>query len=117
MPVNKKNIYHSSRINEQITKELTEILRTVKDPRVSGAFISIIRADTSGDLKFSKVHYSILGSDENEVKKGLVSASGFIRHELAERLNLRTTPELTFIHDNSIEHGANIAKILNDLDS
>lgn len=116
MLANKKSNFHTTRINEEITKEVTEILRAVKDPRINGAFISIIRADTSGDLKYSKIHYSILGSDENEVKKGLVSASGFIRHELAERMNLRVTPELTFIHDNSIEHGAKIAKILHTLE-
>lgn len=116
MPVKRSNTHRKGRVNEEIARELTDILRTVKDPRVSGAFISILRVETTSDLKYSQVHYSILGSDEKEVKKGLISASGFIRKELAVRLNLRATPELTFVHDNSIEHGAHISKILSTLD-
>ena len=116
MPVRKSNNFRNVRVNEEIARELTDILRTVKDPRVSGAFISILRVETGNDLKQSKIHYSTLGGDEKEVKLGLKSASGYIRSELAARLNLRATPELLFVHDNSIEHGAQISKILKSLD-
>ncbi len=116
MPARKNN-YHTGRVNEEIAKELTEILRSVKDPRVSGSFISILRVDTAQDLRNANVHYSVLGSEEDraEVKTGLKSALGFIRRELAMRLNLRATPELNFVYDDSIEHGAHIAKLLEDL--
>lgn len=111
----KKNNYHTGRVNEELSRELTEILRVVKDPRVSGSFISILRVDTAADLRNATVHYSVLGEGRDEVKKGLKSAQGFIRRELAQRLNLRTTPELCFVYDDSIEHGAHIAKLLEDL--
>ncbi len=110
-----KNNYHTGRVNEEISRELTEILRTVKDPRVSGSFISILRVDTAADLRNANVHYSVFGEGKDEVKKGLKSAEGYIRRELANRLNLRATPELCFIYDDSIEHGAHIAKLLEDL--
>lgn len=115
MPVNRKKTHHNDRINEEISRELVGILRNVKDPRVSGAFISVMRTETTADLKYCKVHYSIMTGDEKEVKKGLESASGFIRKELAVRLNLRNTPSLSFIHDNSIEHGVHIAKLIDDV--
>ena len=113
----KKNNYHIGRVNEEIAREMTEILRTVKDARVSDSFVSILRADTAADLKNANIHYSVLGTDEEkaEVKKGLKSAEGYIRRELARRLNLRATPELNFVYDDSIAHGAHIAKILEDL--
>ncbi len=114
MPQKKKN-YHSGRVNEEISRELCEILRTVKDPRVSGAFISILRVDTAADLRNANIHYSVLGDGRDDVKRGLRSAEGYIRRELAQRLNLRATPELCFVYDDSIEHGAHIAKILEEL--
>ncbi len=116
MPIKRPNTHRKGRVNEEIARELTDILRSVKDPRVSGAFVSILRVETTSDLKYSTVHYSLLRGDAKEVKKGLVSASGYIRKELAVRLNLRATPELNFVHDNSIEHGAHISKILSGLD-
>lgn len=115
MPVKKKGMYHASRVNEEIARELMYILKDVKDPRVSGALISVTRTETSPDLKYCKVHYSIIGAEKDEVKKGLLSAVGFIRHELSERLDLRITPELTFIPDDGMEHGARIAEILKNL--
>ncbi len=111
----RKNNYHTGRVSEEISRELTDILRSVKDPRVSGSFISILRVDTAADLRNATVHYSVLGEGRDEVKKGLKSAQGFIRRELAQRLNLRATPELCFIYDDSIEHGAHIAKLLEDI--
>lgn len=92
------------------------ILRRVKDPRVSGAFISITAVDCTADLKYAKIYYSALTGDAKEIAKGLKTASGFIRRELAHSLNLRMTPELTFITDTSIVYGAHISSILNNLE-
>ena len=92
------------------------ILREVKDPRVSEAFISITAVDVTGDLKFAKVYYSAMQGDKKEIAKGLRSSAGFIRRELAHRLNLRMTPELTFFEDHSIAHGAHISKLLNSIE-
>ena len=92
------------------------ILRRVKDPRVSEAFISVTSADCTPDLKYAKIYYSVMGGDKKEVAKGLKVATGFIRRELARSLNLRITPELTFVADDSVAYGAHIASILNTLD-
>ena len=108
--------YRQGRINEEMQKELTSILRRVKDPRVSDAFISITAADCTADLKYAKVYYSALRGDQKEIAAGLKAAAGFIRRELAHSLNLRMTPELTFLPDTSIAYGAHIASILNGLE-
>jgi ribosome-binding factor A len=97
-------------------KELAMVLREVKDPRVKDAFISITAVDVTGDLKFAKVYYSAMMGDKKEIAKGLKSSAGYIRRELAQRLNLRMTPELTFFEDHSIEHGAHISKLLNGIE-
>ena len=107
--------YRKNRINEEMMKEMSQILRTIKDPRVSSGFVTITHCDVSGDLKFAKIYYSVLNGDFAEVKKGLVSAKGYIRHEIAARLNLRNTPELTFVSDDSMEKGDKITKILKDI--
>ena len=93
-------------------EELAQILRELKDPRVRDAFISITAVDVTGDLKFAKVYYSALMGDKKEVKRGLASSAGFIRGQIAKRMNLRITPEITFVEDSSIEYGAKISKIL-----
>ena len=108
--------YRKGRINDEVKKELSFILREVKDPRLSDAFISITSVDVSGDLKFAKVYYSALMGDKKEIAKGLKSCAGFIRREIARRLNLRMTPEFTFYEDHSIEHGAHISKLLNQIE-
>ena len=108
--------YRRGRINEEMQKELTVILRKVKDPRVSDAFISITAADCTPDLKYAKVYYSAMGGDKKEIAKGLKAAAGFMRRELASSLNLRMTPELSFIEDESVAYGARIASILNNLE-
>ncbi len=108
--------YRRGRINDEMQKELAMVLREVKDPRVSGAFISVTAVDVTPDLKFAKVYYSAMMGDKKEVAKGLKSSAGFIRRQLAQRLNLRMTPELTFFEDHSIEHGAHISKILNSIE-
>ena len=108
--------YRRGRINDEMQKELSYILREVKDPRVKDAFISITAVEATGDLKFAKVYYSAMMGDKKEVAKGLKSSAGYIRRELARRLNLRMTPELSFYEDHSIEHGAHISKLLNGLE-
>lgn len=109
---------HIQRINEDIRLCLSEKLRQVKDPRVQqGGLISVVRADTTGDLRYCKVYLSVLGQvDEKELKKGLKSCSGWLRHELGSSLSLRYTPELIFELDHSIEHGAHINQIIRELD-
>ena len=107
--------YRKDRINEDMLRELPQIIRSVKDPRVNSGFVTITHCDVSGDLKFAKIYFSVLNADASEVKKGLISAKGFIRHEIAERLNMRNTPELTFVYDDSIEKGDKISKILTEI--
>lgn len=104
--------YRQGRINDEFQKEVAMILRDVKDPRVSNAFISVTAAEVTPDLKFAKVYYSSLMGDKKEVKMGLRAAAGFIRGQIARRMNLRITPEITFVEDGSIEYGAKISKIL-----
>ena len=102
-------------INEEIQRELADQLRRLKDPRVSSGMVSIIRVDTTGDLRYARVYVSALDkSREKEVLKGLKSASGFLRRELGRALQLRYTPELQFIADDSIQHGAHILEVLRD---
>ena len=106
-----------SRINDEILRELSQIIRTeVKDPRI-GTMTSIIRVETTQDLKYCKVFVSVPGNDEEKdsVMKGLKNAGGFIRHLLAERLNLRYTPELTFKLDDSVEYAVRMSKLIDEV--
>lgn len=107
--------YRQNRINDSVAQTVGEIFRSVKDPRISSGFVTVNAAVVTKDLKFAKIYYGVLAGDPLEVKKGLKSAAGFIRRELAQRLNMRMTPELTFIYDDSAENGANIARILKDI--
>jgi ribosome-binding factor A len=79
---------------------------------VSDAFISITGAEVTPDLKYAKIFYSALRGDPKETAKGLKSSAGFLRREIAQRMNLRITPELTFCYDESITYGAHISKLL-----
>ena len=110
----KKNSVKHVRINQAVQKEIGSILRNeVKDPRI-GIMTSVVAVDVSTDLKTCKVYISVLG-DENEraeTKKALDGAEGFIRKALATNLNLRNTPLLTFIMDNSIEYGINMSGMI-----
>jgi len=115
MPLKKKVAHHSDRVNEEIARELMYIIKEVKDPRVSGCLVSITRTETTADMKYCKVHYSVMNGNADEVKKGIKSALGFIRHELSSRLALRNTPELNFVYDEGMEHGARIAEILKNI--
>ncbi len=109
--------YRSDMVNGEIMRELTEILRTVKDPRVTTSFISITAVDCSADLKFAKIYYSVMGERrKGDSQKGLENASGYIRTQLAKNLNLRMTPELKFILDTSIKHGAHISSLLKGIE-
>lgn len=105
------------RINDDIQRILSDRLRQVKDPRVSDqGMITITRVDTTGDLRYAKVWLSVYGlKDEKEFKKGLKSASGWLRRELGSTLKLVYTPELVFEVDHSIEYGAKISGILDNL--
>ena len=104
------------RINEEIQRELAEQIRFLKDPRVSQVgMVSIIRVDTTGDLRYARVWVSVLDKNqEKDVLKGLKSASGYLRRELGRALQLRYTPELQFIADDSISQGAHILEVLRD---
>ena len=106
------------RINEEIQRELSEQLRRLKDPRVSQTgMVSITRVDTTGDLRYARVYISVLDkSQEKDVLKGLKSAAGFLRRELGRTLQLRYTPELQFLPDDSIQHGAHILEMLRDIE-
>ncbi|MBO7249890.1 MAG: 30S ribosome-binding factor RbfA [Clostridia bacterium] len=108
--------YRQGRINDEMQKEIAGILRTVKDPRVSEAFISITGVEATPDLKYAKVYYSVLSGDAKEIAKGLKSSAGYIRGQVAKKMNLRMTPELTFAPDTSIAYGAHISKILSGIE-
>ena len=100
------------RINEEIQRELASLIPNVKDPRVSG-LISVTAVDTTPDLRYAKIYISVLNkSDCAQVLKGLKSASGYLRRELGHALQLRYTPELTFVRDDSIDQGAHILDML-----
>ena len=106
------------RINEEIQRELSDQLRRLKDPRVSQVgMVSITRVDTTGDLRYARVYISVLDkTQEKDVLKGLKSAAGFLRRELGRALQLRYTPELQFIPDDSILHGAHILEVLRQVE-
>lgn len=102
------------RINEEIQRELADRLPRLKDPRVSQAgMVSVTHVETTSDLRYAKVYISVLAAEqEREVLRGLKSASGFLRRELGRTLQLRYTPELQFIADDSIRHGAHVLELL-----
>lgn len=107
--------YRRERINDEVQKTLSLIIRDVKDPRVSESMICITGVEVTPDLKYAKVYYSVFGGEKKEVAKGLKSVAGYVRRRVAESLNLRVTPEFTFCLDESVERGARIAGILNSL--
>ena len=103
------------RINEEIQRELSALLRTLKDPRLQGGLLTITHVDTTSDLRWCKVYVSALDkSREKDMLKGLKSAAGYLRRELGASLQLRYTPQLEFIADDSIQHGAHILQMLRD---
>lgn len=112
----RKNSPKNLRINEEVARELSGIIRELKDPRI-GMMTSVMDAYVATDLKTCKVYISILGDEktQKETMQGLESAKGYIRHELAVRMNMRNTPELTFIQDRSIERGVEMSKLIDEV--
>ena len=103
------------RINEEIQRELSALLRTLKDPRLQNGLVSVTHVDTTSDLRYCKVYVSALDkSQESDVMKGLKSAAGYLRRELGAAVQLRYTPQLQFMADDSIEQGAHILEMLRD---
>lgn len=110
--------YRKNKIDAAFTEECAQILRDIKDPRVSGVLITVVGSDVSADLKFAKLYYSVLGEcDEKELRKGLKSCAPFVRSQIAQRLNLRITPEITFVRDEGIKHGAEISALLKTIEA
>ena len=105
------------RINEEIQKELSSLIRNLKDPRVQGTMISITRVETTPDLRYAKVYASFLQEDKAaDALKGWQSASGYLRRELGSSLNLRYTPQIQWALDDSITYGAKMLKLINSLE-
>ncbi len=106
-----------NRINEEIQKELSSLLRTVKDPRVQGTMISITRVETTPDLRYTKVYVSFLQEEKaKDAMAGLKSAGGWIRRQLGSHLKLRYSPEIVWALDDSITYGARMLKLINSLE-
>ena len=113
----KKRSIKNTRINEEVLRELSNIIRNeVKDPRIS-VMCSVVAVEVAPDLKSAKVYISVLGDEkaQNDTMEGLRSSAGFIRHKLASNVNLRNTPEVQFILDQSIEYGVRMSKLIDDV--
>ncbi len=106
--------YRRGRINDAVREELAIALGEVREPKVINNFVSITRAEVAPDLKYASVYFSCMG-DFDEALVGLKKCTGMLRHHLAVSLNLRITPELNFIKDGSMEHGARIARLLEEV--
>ena len=112
----RKNSIKNTRINGEVQREVSNIIRNLKDPRV-GIMTTVTAVEVAPDLKTCKAYISVLGDEEAkaDTMAGLKSAAGFIRRELARTVNLRNTPEIRFIMDESIEYGMKMSKIIDDL--
>lgn len=113
----RKNSIKNTRVNAEVQRELSNILRGgIKDPRVN-PMTSVVAVEVAPDLKTCKVYISVLGdvTSQADTLKGLNSAGGFIRRELARKLNMRNTPELTFVLDQSIEYGVNMSRMIDEV--
>ena len=107
--------YRRGRINDAVAQELAIALGEVREPKVINNFVSVTRAEVAPDLKYATVYFSCIG-DSAESLEGLKKCTGMLRHHLAKTLNLRVTPELNFVKDGSIEHGAYIAMKLKEIE-
>ena len=106
------------RINEEIQKELSSLIRNLKDPRVQDTMISITRVETTPDLRFTKVYVSFLQEQKAaDAMKGLKSAAGYLRRQIAANLQLRHAPEIQWALDDSITYGAKMLALINSLDT
>lgn len=115
----RKNSIKNTRINGEVKKELSILInREIKDPRIN-PMTSIVDVEVAPDLKTAKVYISVMGDEESkkETYEGLKSSASYMRGQLARNLNLRNTPELTFIIDNSIEYGVNMSKLIDEINS
>lgn len=105
-----------NRINEEIQKELSALIRNLKDPRIQNTMISITRVETTPDLRFTKVYVSFLQENQAaDAMKGLQSAAGYLRRELGQSLKLRYTPQIMWALDDSITYGAKMLALINSL--
>ncbi len=115
----RKNSIKNVRVNAEVQHELSNIIRNeIKDPRIK-TMTSVVAVDVTPDLKFAKAYISVLGNEEEkkDTIAGLKSAEGFIRKQLASSINLRNTPQITFVLDESIEYGVNMSKLIEDVNS
>ena len=113
----RRNSVKNTRINGEVQRVLAEIIRgEIKDPRIS-PWTSVVAVEVAPDLKSCKAWISVLGGEEarEATYKGLVSATGFIKCQLAKKINLRNTPEITFVMDQSIEYGVNMSKMIEEV--
>lgn len=113
----RKNSIKNTRINSEVQRELSELIRReLKDPRIH-PMTTVVAVEVAPDLKHCKAYISVLGNGEagTDTIKGLKSAEGFLRTQLAKRINLRNTPELTFVLDQSIEYGVNMTHLINEV--
>ncbi len=113
----RKNSIKNTRINGEVQRVLAEIIRgEIKDPRIS-PWTSVVNVEVAPDLKSCKAWISVLGGEEarNSTLQGLKSAEGFIRRQLAKLVNLRNTPEITFVMDQSIEYGVNMSRRIDEV--
>lgn len=108
----------TDRISEEIKKELSSVIRELKDPRIP-MMTSVVSVNVTNDLRYSKAYISVMGTDEEKkgAIKALTAAAGFIRREIGGRIKLRCVPEFSFVEDTSIEYGAHINKLLHDIGS
>lgn len=105
-----------NRINEEIQKELSALIRNLKDPRIQNTMISITRVETTPDLRYTKVYVSFLQENQAaDAMKGLQSAAGYLRRELGQSLKLRYTPQIMWALDDSITYGAKMLALINSL--
>ena len=113
----RKNSIKNTRINMEVQRELSEIIRSeIKDPRIH-PMTTVVSVDVTPDLKYCKAYVSVLGDAEaaQETIQGLKSAVGYVRRELAHRVNLRNTPEITFVLDQSIEYGVHMSHLIDEV--
>ena len=110
------NYNRTDRISEEVKRELSAVVRALKDPRIP-MMTTVVTVRVTKDLKFAKAYISVMGTDEEKKDciKGLKAAAGFIRREVGNRINLRCVPEFSFELDTTIEYGAHINKLLNDI--
>lgn len=114
----RKNSVKNTRINQEVMKELSTLIRTeLKDPRIHPLMTSVVACEVAPDLKTAKVYVSVLGDEEaqKDAVKGLKSAAPFLRGRLAKNLNLRNTPLLFFQVDQSIEYGVRMSRLIDDV--